>query len=75
MAGIAAQSVVKLCMDRKSTDNITVIMVCFSSLGLESSLSDYASVWIETLYFYIFNLFFKLKLIFYFYCLGCWLNF
>jgi hypothetical protein len=50
-------------------------MVCFNSLGLESSLSDYASVWIETLYFYIFNLLLKLKPIFYFYFLGCWLNF
>ncbi len=42
--GAAAQSVVKLCMDRKGTDNITAIVVCLGSLGLETSLTDYASV-------------------------------
>ena len=43
--GQAAQSVVKLCMDRKSTDNLTLIVICLSSLGMGgNNLTDYASV-------------------------------
>ena len=44
--GQAAQSVVKLCMDRKSTDNLTTIIISFGSLGVNNNLGDYASVWI-----------------------------
>ncbi len=42
-------------MDRKSTDNITAIVVALGSLGLENNLSDYASVWIS-FYFKLFYL-------------------
>lgn len=34
-------------MDRKSTDNLTTIMICLGSLGIgiANNLNDYASVW------------------------------
>lgn len=44
VVGVAAQEVVKLCMDRKGTDNITTILVCLGSLGLGTTLNEYASV-------------------------------
>ena len=51
---MAAQSVVKLCMDRKGTDNITTILVCLGSLGLGASINEYASVWVDQWIIFIF---------------------
>jgi hypothetical protein len=39
-AGAAAQSIVKLCMDRKCADNLTAIIICLGSLGLKTNIDD-----------------------------------
>lgn len=44
VAGQAAEAVVRLSMERRSTDNLTALVICLGSLGLGASLLDYASI-------------------------------